>query len=263
METYHAYIERHSRAIRKLMVETKCQPVLFIGSGMTKRYAGGPNWMELLRDVATEAGLSSDEFNYLAQISDNNPARIGTNLAEKVHFWAWHHARERFPESFFLQGVDRSIFLKFIVTDILTHYNFKDDSKDISEEIKLLKNIYPHAVITTNFDQMVEKIYPNHELIIGERIIPLSMNITGELYKIHGTISDPYSLVLTEQDYERFSRKRKYISSKMMTYFAEYPVFILGYGLGDSNVNSILSDLGEAIRDKGGASGKCILYFLV
>jgi hypothetical protein len=38
----------------------------------------------------------------------------------------------------------------------------------------------------------------------------------------------------------------------MMTYFAEYPVFIIGYGLGDPNVNSILGDLGEAMKDKGG-----------
>jgi hypothetical protein len=78
------------------------------------------------------------------------------------------------------------------------------------------------------------------------------MSIVGELYKIHGSVSDPATLVLTHEDYERFGRKRKYISSKMMTYFAEYPVFIIGYGLGDSNVNSIISDLGEAMRDKGG-----------
>lgn len=81
----------------------------------------------------------------------------------------------------------------------------------------------------------------------------MSMNIMGELYKIHGTTSDPSSLVLTEQDYARFSKKRRYISAKMMTYFAEYPVFIFGYGLGDTNVNSIISDLGEALKDRGGS----------
>ena len=78
------------------------------------------------------------------------------------------------------------------------------------------------------------------------------MNIMGEIYKIHGTVSDPNSLVLTEDDYRRFSTKRRYISAKMMTYFAEYPVFIIGYGLGDKNVNGIISDLGEALKDKGG-----------
>jgi hypothetical protein len=58
--------------------------------------------------------------------------------------------------------------------------------------------------------------------------------------------------VLTQADYERFVLKRRYISSKMMTYFAEYPVFIIGYGLGDPNVNAVMSDLGEAMKDKGG-----------
>lgn len=38
----------------------------------------------------------------------------------------------------------------------------------------------------------------------------------------------------------------------MMTYFAEYPVIIAGYGLGDSNVNAVIADLGEAIKDNGG-----------
>ena len=37
-----------------------------------------------------------------------------------------------------------------------------------------------------------------------------------------------------------------------MTYFAEYPVFIIGYGLGDPNVTAIMADLGEAIKDRGG-----------
>lgn len=78
------------------------------------------------------------------------------------------------------------------------------------------------------------------------------MSIMGEIYQIHGSVADPSSLVLTHSDYERFMKKRRYISSKMMTYFAEYPVFILGYGLGDANVNAIISDLGEAMKDKGG-----------
>jgi hypothetical protein len=37
-----------------------------------------------------------------------------------------------------------------------------------------------------------------------------------------------------------------------MTYFAEYPVFIIGYGLGDPNVTAIMADLGEAMKDRGG-----------
>jgi biotin operon repressor len=78
------------------------------------------------------------------------------------------------------------------------------------------------------------------------------MNITGEIYQIHGSMSDPSSIVLNKQDYERFLIKRKYITSKLMTYFAEYPVFIFGYGLGDQNVSQIISDLGEAIKENGG-----------
>ena len=67
-------------------------------------------------------------------------------------------------------------------------------------------------------------------------------------------------MVLTQDDYDRFEKKRRYISAKMMTYFAEYPVFIVGDGLNDANVTAIITDLGEAMRDKGGMLGN--VYYI-
>jgi hypothetical protein len=80
----------------------------------------------------------------------------------------------------------------------------------------------------------------------------MSMSILGELYKIHGIVDDLATLVLTQEVYDRFAKKRRYISSKLMTYFAEYPVYIIGSGLGDPNVTAIMADLGEAMKDRGG-----------
>ena len=39
---------------------------------------------------------------------------------------------------------------------------------------------------------------------------------------------------------------------KLLTYFAEHPVFIMGYGLGDPNVKSILKDIGELVAAEDG-----------
>jgi hypothetical protein len=173
-------------------------------------------------------------------------------LVDVVHEWAWGTGRNNFPDTYFAAETEKDLFLKLLCAQHLQQFVNLPVDKKLLDEIDLIKKCAPHAIITTNFDTLIERLFPEFELIVGERIIPMSMAIIGELYKIHGSIDDPGSLVLTSADYERFTKKRRYISSKMMTYFAEYPVFIFGYGLGDSNVNSIISDLGEALREKGG-----------
>ncbi|HEU0217048.1 MAG TPA: SIR2 family protein, partial [Stellaceae bacterium] len=180
------------------------------------------------------------------------PADLGTLMVDPLHEWAWSTGKNNFPQTYFEPEVDKSIFLKHIAAECLKTFGPLPTKHPLASEIDLLKKLSPHAIITTNFDTLIEELFPDFECVIGERIIPMSMSIIGELYKVHGTVNDPTSLVLTQEDYERFMRKRRYISSKMMTYFAEYPVFIMGYGLGDSNVTSIMSDLGEAMKDSGG-----------
>ncbi|KAB0266597.1 hypothetical protein FEZ63_13240 [Microvirga brassicacearum] len=59
-------------------------------------------------------------------------------------------------------------------------------------------------------------------------------------------------MVLTESDYQDFAYKKKYVSAKLLTYFAEHPVFIFGYGFNDPNVRSIIEDVGELIADADG-----------
>jgi hypothetical protein len=248
-ETYQA---KNIEIVRALVSETGARPVLFLGSGISRRYLGAPNWLELLKAVATNAGATETQFNFLSQKAGSDPAKLGTLLVDVVHEWAWGTGRNNFPDTYFAADVDKSIFLKSLCAQHLKC--FQELSKDdrLVEELDLLRKSAPHAIITTNFDTLIEGIFPHFELVVGEKIIPMSTTIIGELYKIHGSVEEPESLVLTDADYERFLKKRRYISSKMMTYFAEYPVFILGYGLGDANVNSIISDLGEALREKGG-----------
>jgi hypothetical protein len=208
--------------------------------------------LDLLRRVAELAGIDDESFNFLSQKANNDPGRIGSLLVDPIHEWAWTKGKNNFPVEYFQAGSDKSIFLKHLAAEHLKSFKKFENETGSKAELDLLKRCSPHAVITTNFDTFLENIYEDFEVVLGERIIPMSMSIVGELYKIHGSVTDPSTLVLTHEDYDRFARKRKYISSKMMTYFAEYPVIILGYGLGDCNVNSIIADLGEAMREKGG-----------
>lgn len=51
---YHQYIEDVSDDIKTCLEGMGCQPILFVGSGLTKRYISGPNWEELLQQLANE-----------------------------------------------------------------------------------------------------------------------------------------------------------------------------------------------------------------
>jgi rRNA processing protein Gar1 len=119
-----------------------------------------------------------------------------------------------------------------------------------SSEIELLKATNPHALITTNYDSFLETVFEGYQPVVGERVIRYNLNLVGEIFKIHGSVEEPSTLVLTGADYENYREKKKYISAKLLTYLAEHPIFIFGYGFGDPNVLGILEDVGEIIGTK-------------
>ena len=118
--------------------------------------------------------------------------------------------------------------------------------------MKTLQEIRPHAIITTNYDRFLEMLFPDYEPIVGQRIITTSFVSVGEILKIHGCVSDPASLVFTKTDYDEFIKKKKYLSAKLLTYFSEHPLLFVGYGAGDPNIRTILSDIDEALPVAGG-----------
>lgn len=60
-------------------------------------------------------------------------------------------------------------------------------------------------------------------------------------------MSDHKTIVLTSEDYSDFNKRKKYLSAKLLTYFAEHPLFFIGYSITDSNIKGILSDIDEIL----------------
>ncbi len=112
-----------------------------------------------------------------------------------------------------------------------------------------LKSINPHAIITTNYDTLLQKLFNEYKPIVGQQILKYNTFSIGEIFKIHGCASTPKSLIVTRQDYEEFSKKKKYLSAKLLTFFAEHPLLFIGYSASDPNIRSILSDIDEIISD--------------
>lgn len=247
---YRRYVERTGALIRNTLDELQCQPVFFIGSGLSKRYFGAPSWIDLLRKVGTGVGLSKEDFNYLLQKNGNNAIPVGQDLQKIVFEWAWKKGKSKFPKTYFENEMHPSCYLKYLACEDLKKLMPKKAqlSKLVrSKEIELLKATSPHAIITTNYDDFLEIVFEGYEPIVGEKVIRYNLNMVGEIFKIHGSVEDPPTIVLTQEDYENYRQKKKYISAKLLTYLAEHPVFIFGYGFGDPNVTQIIEDVGEII----------------
>ncbi|MRC88251.1 SIR2 family protein, partial [Bacillus thuringiensis] len=55
-------------------------------------------------------------------------------------------------------------------------------------------------------------------------------------------------------------KKKKYLSAKLLTFFAEHPLLFIGYSGQDQNIQAILSDIDEIISINGELISN--IYFL-
>jgi hypothetical protein len=241
-------------AIQAIVEEFDVQPVLFIGSGLPRRYMGAPDWEGALRYALKVVGERAQPYSYFAQKFGEDKVKIGTAIADLVFEWAWHEGRDNFPNNLF-EGTDRHVFMKAIIADHLnriTPPDLEGLGKEYQEELSSLRNIRPHAVITTNYDSILELIFDGYEAIVGRGVLRYDLNSFGEIFHIHGMTGDPQSLVLTSTDYENWHKQSRYFAAKLLTYFVEHPAFIFGYGLGDPNVRTLLQDIGRIAADESG-----------
>lgn len=242
------------QVVSALLENFDCQPVLFVGAGLTRRYLNAPDWEGVLRHILSLLPSDTPSYEYLAQKFDNNPILIGSELTDLVFEWAWSSGKSRFPEDLFSQE-NKSIFLKHLICELFSSITPDDIIKkhtNFAEELSALQAIRPHALITTNYDLMLEKLFVGYEGIVGKQVLRYNLNAYGEVYHIHGSISEPSTIVINNDDYEKWSKESKYFAAKLLTYFAEHPVIILGYSLSDTNVRVVLEDIGAIVADETG-----------
>lgn len=117
----------------------------------------------------------------------------------------------------------------------------------------------PHfkTIITTNYDKLFEQSYGNTIQVAIDNIDIQYLNKTKvELFKIHGCISRPDSIIITKNDYLNFTKSYTdqtpywtLIKERIIT----RPILFLGYGLNDDNVivtiDRLMDALGEHKRD--------------
>lgn len=244
MPNYAQYQAEVTADVAEVLKDRQCQPILFIGSGFSLRYGNGPNWAQLLSNLADACPLIDHDFGYYSQKYDDDFALIASIFSERYFEWAWSkEGKKIFPAELFKDGIPRDAFLKFSAAEQLKHLTTHAASDELKTELASLAKLGAHAVVTTNYDLLLESIFENYELIIGQNVFRQASIVVGEIFKIHGCVSDPTSIVFTKEDYKAFERDKKYLSAKLLTYFAEHPLLFVGYSATDENIKSILYDM--------------------
>ncbi|MGF6761464.1 hypothetical protein P3T24_001777 [Paraburkholderia sp. GAS33] len=244
MPNYAQYQDEVRADVAEVLKRQQCQPIIFVGSGFSKRYAHGPSWEALLTELADTCPLIEHGLAYFKQKYDGDLTMIGSVFAQHYFEWAWSkEGRAHFPDRLFEANVPKDAYLKHIAAQRLGALSTTAADQALQDELVELKRLGPHAVITTNYDNLLEPLFPEYEVVVGQNVFRQSSLVVGEIFKIHGSISDPHSMVLTKEDYDVFNRDKKYLSAKLLTYFAEHPLLFIGYSASDPNIKNVLYDM--------------------
>ncbi|QRI88253.1 SIR2 family protein [Delftia lacustris] len=244
MAGFAQYQEEMKTDITETLQALQCQPILFVGSGFSLRYANGPSWPALLNQLAQMCPTIDRDFAYYKQKFDGDLSSVGSHFVNEFFEWAWSkEGKQHFPEELFKENIPRDAYIKHKAAEILSKLDIKGLDEGLQNEIDALGKLGPHAIITTNYDNLLEGLFPQYEVIVGQKVFRQSSLVLGEIFKIHGSISEADSIVLTKEDYDVFNRDKKYLSAKLLTYFAEHPLLFIGYSASDQNIKNILYDM--------------------
>lgn len=226
-------------ALKKMqdkIYQTGKAPVLFVGSGLSRRYYDTPDWKTLLEMVAEKVGINKDEIGKWGSYET-----IATEL--EYHCFAFEK-----PE--YGKGEDRRYPLRKIIKQIIEEKKVITEEK--KNELEELANIIPTAIVTTNYDTLLENTFGDlYDVCVGQDIIFSSRdNHSKTIYKIHGSITNPSSIVITGEDYDKFMANSKYLYAKLMTLFWENPIVFMGYSISDENVKNVLDTMLEVMTDE-------------
>lgn len=242
------------RNIEELIKSFNTNPILFMGSGITRRYYSLPSWSELLNIFSRR--INKDEFVYLAYINKakqniNSENELYPKIADLIEndFNEYWFNNENFREKLdanYIENIKQncSPFKAEVAQFIKSNSILNNEYIEEIEELKRISRKNIASIITTNYDNFFEENIVNFKTYIGqEELIFSNIQGIGEIYKIHGSIEKPESIIINSKDYKEFNNKGQYLAAKLLTLFMEYPIIFIGYSISDSNIQNILSNI--------------------
>lgn len=239
------------KELKKILSYSDTLPFLFVGSGISQRYIQTNSWERLLEK------FSEKDINYYKSLTENNYPKMGSKIAEDFFTKWWESAEYEESKKYISDNAielsSQSEPLKFEIAKYIDkEFDFEELPKKLQKEIEQFKLIQISGVITTNYDLLMETIFDNtFKRYIGQEEMLFNKSYeVGEIYKIHGCCSDFKSIVITEEDYKHFEETNLYLTSKLLSFFIEYPIVFIGYSFNDKNIHKILENILLSIGKK-------------
>lgn len=249
-----------------ILVENNEFPMLFIGSGISKRYLkSSPGWLDLLEELWNKTN-SSDFYAYLNKTRNSLKQQGGYNDAEidfHINTEIASKIEDNINEAFFNQELEiegltqKDAYItklspfKKMLSNIFSSYEFKEGVIDELEQFKKVLR-KSQIILTTNYDTLIEDAYNsiNEDKIqtyIGQNGFFRSTIGYAELYKVHGCTTEPSTMTITAKDYNYFDENSVLISAKIISMLLHSPIIFLGYSLTDRNIRRIIKDFAGSL----------------
>lgn len=138
------------------------------------------------------------------------------------------------------------------LTKILNETFLKPPSSKPTVHHKISSVPHINTLITTNYDKLLEESYGNKaQMIYSESQIPLIDKSKVQIFKIHGDLIDPTSIIISQSDYNNFFKQeseKNLFWSIIKERLATKSVLFLGYNLEDPNVAILFDKITEAFE---------------
>lgn len=199
--------------------------VPFIGAGMSSP-SGYPMWTKFLENQRRQTDISKEELEWMLQQGEYEEA------AEKIAM--------RMKGPAFSEAVESSFCT----------------NKLIRGPVWLLPHIFKKNVVTTNFDNLLERCYKDEETaftksICGSESSELRRLLNGEkklLLKLHGDAETENGRILTKSEYDRHYSGTDTLTKTMGLLADRFSLLFMGCSL---TVDRTLTALKEHVDSEG------------
>ncbi|WKF73671.1 SIR2 family protein [Lactococcus lactis] len=238
-------------------------PIIFVGSGVTKRYfKNGLKWEQLLLELWN---LVEEEKAFYTQYHVFENMLKSENLSKsdkefKINLMMAGILEEKINNSFYSDELNiDNLTLAQAHTEhispfrqcIANTFSNLERKEGFDEEIISFSKMLVKArfIVTTNYDNFIEECFSKRNVSIkvnvGNSGLFVKSNDYGELYKIHGSVKSPNTICITSEDYKNNESKLALVNAKILSNLTESPILFIGYSLTDKNIRELLTSYSE------------------
>jgi hypothetical protein len=194
------------------IAEGRC--VLFVGSGLSKHTHDLPTWNEFIKRLRSN----------LAEYHGDEVDASGENL-ESYPLEYLEYLKENFGPQY-QAALQEELEVRV--------------GGPIQRAHELIVDLPWAAIITTNLDTLLEQAFESEQrdyVIVDTEESLANVGIAdGTLVlKMHGSVRDSDSQVLTRFEYLEFDRKRHAMKALVLSLFTQFPTLVIGAGVTDPN----------------------------